>query len=132
LISKANDQEQNVEKLDSKGKLNRKSIILTARIDEFIKMKSIGDIVVDDIKGDVAYVKEKEKETQIIELLTRRTKDRMNLKLLQEIDVTVGDPSNIISGCTILDNGKVLFSEYNLNKYIDLLSLLQELMKLLR
>jgi hypothetical protein len=54
------------------------------------------------------------------------------LKLLQEIDVTVGDPSNIISGCTILDNGKVLFSEYNLNKYIDLLSLLQELMKLLR
>ena len=71
LISKANDQEQNVEKLDSEGKLNHKSIILTARIDEFIKMKSIGDIVVDDIKSDVAYVKEKEKQTQIIELLTR-------------------------------------------------------------
>jgi hypothetical protein len=29
LISKANDEEQNVEKLDSEGKLNRKSIILT-------------------------------------------------------------------------------------------------------
>jgi hypothetical protein len=119
LISKANDREQNVEKLDREGKLSRKSIILTARIDEFIKMKSIGNIVVDDIKSDVAYVKEKEKPVQIIELLTRRTKDRMNLKLLQEIDVTVGDPSNIISGCTILDNGKALFSEYNLNEYID-------------
>jgi outer membrane protein assembly factor BamB len=45
------------------------------------------------------------------------------LKLLQEIDVTVGDPSNIISGCTILDNGKVLFSEYNLNEYIDRVTL---------
>jgi hypothetical protein len=31
LISKANDEEQNVEKLDSEGKLNRKSIILTTR-----------------------------------------------------------------------------------------------------
>ena len=119
MISKANDQKQNVEKLDKEGKLNRKSIILTARINEFIKMKSIGDIVVDDIKSDVAYVKENEKQAQIIELLTSRTKDRMNLKLLQEIDITVGDPSNIISGCTILDNGKVLFSEYNLNEYID-------------
>jgi outer membrane protein assembly factor BamB len=47
----------------------------------------------------------------------------MNLKLLQEIDVTVGDPSNIISGCTILDNGKVLFSEYNLNEYINRVTL---------
>jgi hypothetical protein len=34
--------------------VSSKSIILTAKIDEFIKMKSIGDIVVDDIKGDVA------------------------------------------------------------------------------
>ena len=119
MISKANDQKQNVEKLDREGKLNRKSIILNARINEFIKMKSIGDIVVDDIKSDVAYVKENEKQAQIIELLTRRTKGRMNLKLLQEIDMTVGDPSNIISGCTILDNGNVLFSQYNLNEYID-------------
>jgi hypothetical protein len=37
-------------------------------------MKSIGDIVVDDIKSDVAYVKEKEKQAQIIELLMRGTK----------------------------------------------------------
>ena len=123
LISKANDEEQNIEKLDSEGNLNRTSIILTARIDEFIKMKSIGDIVVGDIKSDVAYVKEKEKQAQIIELLTRRTKGRMNLKLLQEIDVTVGYLSNIISSCTILDNGKVLFSEYNLNEYIDRVTL---------
>jgi outer membrane protein assembly factor BamB len=86
-------------------------------------MKSIGDIVVDDIKSDVVYVKEKEKQAQIAGPLTRRTNDRMNLKLLQEIDVTVGDPSNIISGCTILDNGKVLFSEYNLNEYIDRVTL---------
>jgi hypothetical protein len=123
LISKANDEEKNIEKLGSESKLNRKSIILTARIDEFIKMKSIGDIVVDDIKSDVAYVKEREKQAQIIGPLTRRTHDRMNLKLLQEIDVTVGNPSNIISGCTILDNGKVLFSDYNLNEYIDRVTL---------
>jgi hypothetical protein len=55
-------------------------------------MKSIGDIVVDDIKSDVAYVKEREKQAQIIGPLTRRTHDRMNLKLLQEIDVTIGNP----------------------------------------
>jgi uncharacterized protein YoxC len=34
LISKANDEEKNVEKLGSDGKLNRKSIIFTARIDD--------------------------------------------------------------------------------------------------
>ena len=37
--------------------------------------------------------------------------------------MTVGDPSNITSGCTILDNGKVLFSEYNLNEYINRVTL---------
>ena len=56
LISKANDEENNVEKLGSEDKFNRKSIIFTARIDEIIKMKTIGDVGVDDIKSDVAYV----------------------------------------------------------------------------
>ena len=54
LISKATDEETNVEKLGSEGKFNRKTIIFTARIDEVIKMKLIGDIGVDDIKSDVA------------------------------------------------------------------------------
>jgi hypothetical protein len=39
--------------------LSNFSIIFTARIDEVIKMKSIGDVGVDNIKSDVAYVKEK-------------------------------------------------------------------------
>ena len=89
FISKANDEEKNVEKLGSDGKLNRKSIISTARIDDIIKMNSIGDVGVEDIKSDVAYVKEKEKQAQIVEPLTRRTIDIMNLKLLKEIDVKV-------------------------------------------
>jgi hypothetical protein len=66
FISKANDEEKKVEKLGSEGKLNRKSIIFTARIDEIIKIKSIGDVNVDDNKSDVAYVKEKEKQAQIV------------------------------------------------------------------
>jgi hypothetical protein len=111
-----------VEKLGSESKLNRKTIIFTARIDEIIKMKSIGDVGVDD-KSDVAYVKEKEKQAQIVGPLTRRTNDRINLKLLKEIDVKVGNPSNIITGCTILDNGKVLFSEYNANNCTDRVTL---------
>jgi hypothetical protein len=41
LISKANDEEKNVEKLGSESKLNRKIITFTARIDDIIKMKSI-------------------------------------------------------------------------------------------
>jgi outer membrane protein assembly factor BamB len=123
LISKTNDEEKNVERFGSEGKLNRKSIIFTARTDEIIKMKSIGDVGVDDIKSDVAYVKEKEKQAQIVGPLTRRTNDRINLKLLKEIDVKVGNRSNIITGCTILDNGKVLFSEYNSNEYIDRVTL---------
>ena len=123
LISKANDGEKNVEKLYSEGKYNRKTIIFTARIDDIIKMKSIGDVSVDDIKSDVAYIKEKEKQAQIVGPLTKRTNDRINLKLLKEIDVKVGDPSNIITGCTILDNGKVLFSEYNSRAYADRVTL---------
>jgi hypothetical protein len=47
LISKANDEEKHVEKLGSEGKLNRKSIIFTARIDDIIKMKSIGNVGVE-------------------------------------------------------------------------------------
>jgi hypothetical protein len=86
-------------------------------------MKSIGDVGVDDIKSDVVYVKEKEKQAQIVGPLTRRTNDRINLKLLRESDVKVGNPSNIITGCTILDNGKVLFSEYNSTEYIDRVTL---------
>jgi hypothetical protein len=50
------------------------------------------------IKSDVAYVKEKEKQAQIVGPLTRRTNDIINLKLLKEIDVKVGNPSNIITG----------------------------------
>ena len=60
LISKEDDEEKYVENLGSEGKFSRKSIMFTARIDENIKMKSIGDVVVDDIKTDVAYVKKKE------------------------------------------------------------------------
>ena len=117
FISKANDEEQKVDQLGSEGIFNRKSIIFTARIDEINKMKSIADVGVDDIKIDVAYCKEREKQAQIIGLLTRRTHDGINIKLLKEIDEKVGDLNNIITGCTILDNGKVLFSEYNESKF---------------
>jgi hypothetical protein len=123
FISKANDEEKKVEKLGSEGIFNRKSIIFTARTDEIIKMQSIGDVGVDDIKTDVAYRKEKEKQAQIEGPLTRRTHDRINLKLLKEIDVKVGDRYNIITGCTILDNGKVLFSEFNKRRFIDRVTL---------
>jgi hypothetical protein len=50
-------------------------------------MKSIGDVGVDDIKSDVAYVKEKEKQAQIVGPLTRGTKVRITLKLLKEIEL---------------------------------------------
>jgi hypothetical protein len=123
FISKANDEEKKVEKLGSEGKFNRKTIIFTARTDDIIKMKSIGDVGVDDIKSDVAYVKEKEKQAQIVGPLTGRTNDIINLKLLKEIYVKVGNPFNIITGCTILDNGKVLFSEYNASNYTDRVTL---------
>ena len=42
------------------GKFNRKTIIFTTRTEDIIKMKSIGEVGVDDIKSDVAYVKENE------------------------------------------------------------------------
>jgi hypothetical protein len=119
FISKVHDEEKNVEKLGSEDKLNRKIIIFSARIDDIIKMNSIGDVGVEDIKSDVAYVKEKEKQSQIAGPLMTRTNDRINLKLLKEIDVKVENPSSIILGCTILDNGKVLFCEYNSTEYID-------------
>jgi hypothetical protein len=76
-------------------------------------MKSIGDVGVDDTKSDVAYVTGKEKQAQIVGPLTKRRKK----KLLKEIDVKVGYRSNIITGCTILDNGKILFSAYNGGQY---------------
>ena len=75
LISKANDEEKNVEKLGSDGKFNRKSIIFTVGIDDIIKMKSIGDVGVDDIKSDVIYVKEKDNQSQTVGPLARRTSD---------------------------------------------------------
>jgi hypothetical protein len=82
-------------------------------------MKSIGDVGVDDIKSDFAYVKGKEKQAQIVGPLTKRRKK----KLLKEIDVKVGYRSNIITCCTILDNGKILFSEYNGGQYTNRVSL---------
>jgi hypothetical protein len=116
FISKANDEEKKVEKIGSKGIFNRKSIIFTARTVEIIKMQSIGDVGVEDIKSDVAYRKEKEKQAQIVGPLTRGT-------LLKEIDVKVGCLSNIITDCTILDNGKVVFSEHNTQRFTDRVTL---------
>jgi hypothetical protein len=123
FISIANDEEKKVEQLGSEGIFNRKSIMFAARIDEIIKMKSITDVGVDDSKIDVVYRKEKEKQAQIIGPLTRRTHDGINLKLLKEIDEKVGDRNNIITGCTILDNWKVLFSEFNESKFTDRVTL---------
>jgi hypothetical protein len=123
LISKANDEEKNVEKLGSEGKFNRKSIIFTARIDEIIKMKSIGDVGVDDIKSDIVYVKEKVKQAQIVGPLTSRTCNDTILNCRKEIKVTTGYPSNKLTGCSILDNGEIVFSEYNLHDNTDRVTL---------
>jgi hypothetical protein len=76
-------------------------------------MKSIGDVGVDDIKSDVAYVKGEEKQSQIVGPLAERTNDRTSLKLLTEIDVKLRDRSNIITGCIFLDNEKVLDITFN-------------------
>jgi hypothetical protein len=123
LISKANDEEKHVEKLGSEGKLNRKSIIVTARIDDIIKMKSIGKVGVDDIKSDAVYVKEKEKQTQIVGPLARRTSDDIILNFENEIKVITGNPSNKLTGCSILYNGEILFSEHNLYHNTDRVTL---------
>jgi hypothetical protein len=123
LISKANDEEKNVEKLGSEGKFNRKSIIFTARIDEIIKMKSIGDVGVDDIKSDIVYVKEKEKQAQIAGPLTSRTSNDIILNFRKEIKVRTGNPSNKLTGCSILDSGEIMFSEYNLHDNTDRVTL---------
>ena len=123
LISKANDEEKNVEKLGSEGKFNRKGIIFTARIDEIIKMKSIGDVGVDDIKSDIVYVKEKVKQAQIVGPLTSRTTNDIILNCRKEIKVTTGYQSNKLTGCSILDNGEILFSEYNLHANTDRVTL---------
>ena len=42
------------------GKFNRKTFIITKKTKDIIKTKSIGEVGDDDIKSDVAYVKEKE------------------------------------------------------------------------
>jgi hypothetical protein len=98
LISKANDEEKKVEKLGSEGKFNRKTITFTARTDDIIKMKSIGDVGVDDIKSDVAYVKEKEKQAQIVGPLTRRKNDIINYnRTVQELKYTEGPFYDITS-----------------------------------
>ena len=123
LISKANDEEKHVEKLGSEGKLNRKSIIFTARIDDIIKMKSIGNVGVDDIKSDVVYVKEKEKQAQIVGPLARRTCDAIILNFENEIKVITGNPSSKLTGCSILYNGEILFSEHNLHHNTDSVTL---------
>jgi hypothetical protein len=62
--------------------------VFSARIGDIIKVNSIGDVGVEDIKSDVAYVKEKEKQAQIVGPLTTRPIDRINLKLLKEGDLT--------------------------------------------
>jgi hypothetical protein len=76
------NEENNIEKLGSEGKFNRKTIIFTARTDDIIKMKSIGDVGVDDIKSDVAYVKEKEKQAQIVVPETKKKKKIVKLQCL--------------------------------------------------
>jgi hypothetical protein len=95
------------------GKLNRKTIIFTARTDTIIKMKSIGDVGVDDIKSDVAYVKEKEKQAQIaiVGPLTRSTNDIINFKGTKRTNgenvITIG----VIQCHTIFQFNCIVFRE---------------------
>jgi hypothetical protein len=71
-------------------------------------MKWIGDVGVDVIKSDIAYVKEKEKQAQIVGSLARRTSDDIILTFLKEIKVRTGNLSNKLTGCSILDNGEIM------------------------
>jgi outer membrane protein assembly factor BamB len=86
-------------------------------------MKSIGDVGVDDIKSDIVYVKEKVKQAQIVGPLTSRTSNDIILNFRKEIKVTTGYPSNKLTGCSIFDNGEILFSEYNLHGITDRVTL---------
>jgi hypothetical protein len=86
-------------------------------------MNSIGDVCVDDIKSDVVYVKEKEKQAQIVGPLTSRTSNDIILNFLKEIKVRTGNPSNKLTGCSMLDSGDILFSEYNLHENTDRVTL---------
>jgi hypothetical protein len=45
------------------------------------------------------------------------------LNFRQEIKVRTGNPSNKLTGCSILDNGEILFSEYNLHDNTDRVTL---------
>jgi hypothetical protein len=61
-------------------------------------MKSIGDVGVDDIKSDVAYVKEKEKQAQIVGPLTGRKNDIINYnRTVQVLKYTEGPFYDITS-----------------------------------
>jgi hypothetical protein len=71
-------------------------------------MKSIGDVGVDDIKSDVAYVKEKEKQAQIVGPSTRRRNEKIYLKLLKEID-----DSNVISDVLFSISVNLFFTSPN-------------------
>jgi hypothetical protein len=100
-------------------------------------MESIVDVGVDDIESDVVYVKEKEKQAQIVGPLKRRTieekaqivgqltrtSDNINLNFLKEIKVRTGNQSNKLTGCSILYNGEIIFSEYNVHSYTDRVTL---------
>jgi outer membrane protein assembly factor BamB len=86
-------------------------------------MKSIGNVGVDDITSDAIYVKEKEKQAQIVGPLARRTSGDIILNLQYEIKVRTGNPSNKLSGCSFLDNGEIIFSEYNLSNSTDRVTL---------
>jgi DNA-binding beta-propeller fold protein YncE len=86
-------------------------------------MKSIGNVGVDDIKSDAVYVKEKEKQAQIVGPLARRTCDDIILNFENEIKVITGNPSNKLTGCSILYNGEILFSEHNLYHNTDRVTL---------
>ena len=100
-------------------------------------MESIVDVGVDDIESDVVYVKEKEKQAQIVGPLKRRTieekaqivgqltrtSDNINLNFLKEIKVRTGNQSNKLTGCSISYNGEILFSEHNLYHNTDRVTL---------
>jgi hypothetical protein len=65
----------------------------------------------------------KVEQAKIVGPLARRTSDDIILNFENEIKVITGNPSSKLTGCSILYNGEILFSEHNLHHNTDSVTL---------
>ncbi|XP_071153175.1 uncharacterized protein [Mytilus edulis] len=88
------------------------------KISDILSMTKIGEISVTTNPPTITLTMDRDKQAQHIVPTTSKTINDINPTLLKKIEVLKGERRNVISGCTIMPSGKMVFVDNVYNRLL--------------